>query len=256
MRLLLLRHGQSTANADDSFSGWIDVPLSRRGESEALAAAEMMHSTGLVPSVVHTSLLHRAIRTGDIVTGALGRPWLPVARTWRLNERHYGALQGRSRAAVLAEVGEETFMKWRRSYGARPPSISPADGEAVASDPRYAHLPAGAVPLGESLEDVHRRLLPYWQDVIAADAADGRLPLVVGHGNSLRALCMILDGLDAADVEGLNIPTGVPLLYELDAQWRPVRRGGAYLDQAAADRGVAEVVAQGRRPPEVSPPGG
>ncbi|HET9733096.1 MAG TPA: 2,3-bisphosphoglycerate-dependent phosphoglycerate mutase, partial [Acidimicrobiales bacterium] len=247
MRLLLLRHGQSTANADDSFSGWIDVPLSRRGEEEGRSAARMMEAAGLMPSVVHTSLLERAIRTADTVMRGLGRAELPVIRTWRLNERHYGALQGRSRVEVRAQVGEETFMRWRRSYTSRPPLSSPDQRAATAADPRYAHLPPGCVPCGESLHDVHQRLLPYWQDVLAPDVAGGRLPLVVAHGNSLRALCTILDGLNPDEVELLNIPTGIPLLYELDDRWQPVVRGGVYLDPEAAELGVAEVMAQGRR---------
>lgn len=246
MKLLLLRHGQSTANAEDSFSGWIDVPLSRRGVEEAASAASMIASAGLLPSVVHTSVLQRSVRTAEIVMEGLSRQWVPVGRTWRLNERHYGLLQGRRRADVLAEVGEETFSRWRRSYTAKPPPCGDQDRAAVAGDPRYGHLPPGCLPDGESLADVQRRLLPYWQDVLAPDTAAGRLPLVVGHGNSLRALCVILDRLAPEEVEGLNIPTGIPLLYELDRRWRPVVRGGAYLDPVAAERGVLEVGAQGR----------
>lgn len=247
MNLLLLRHGQSTANADDSFSGWMDVPLSGRGEQEARAAAKTMRSAGLIPSIVHTSLLQRSVRTANIVMDELDRAWVPVKRTWRLNERHYGALQGRPRAEVLEEVGEEVFTRWRRSYAARPPAGPPEWRTAVGADPRYAHLPAGCLPDAESLRDVQLRLAPYWQDALAPDVADGRLPLVVAHGNSLRALCTILDGLSPDEVESLNIPTGVPLLYQLDEQWRPVSRGGLYLDRQAADRGVAEVAGQGRR---------
>ncbi|HET9078717.1 MAG TPA: 2,3-bisphosphoglycerate-dependent phosphoglycerate mutase [Acidimicrobiales bacterium] len=246
MKLLLLRHGQSTANAEDSFSGWMDVPLSGRGEKEADAAAAMMRAAGLLPSVVHTSLLQRSVRTAEIVMARLDRSWVPVTRSWRLNERHYGLLQGRGRAEVLAEVGEETFMRWRRSYHAQPPPAGPADTAALARDPRYACLPPGCLPDAESLADVQRRLLPHWQDALAADVATGRLPLVVAHGNSLRALCVILDRLGPDEVETLNIPTGIPLLYELTEGWRPVVRGGVYLDPGAAERGVAEVAAQGR----------
>lgn len=245
MKLLLLRHGQSTANAGNAFSGWSDVPLSDRGEQEARSAAAMMHSAGLLPSVVHTSVLHRSLRTAEMVMGSLSRSWAPVMRTWRLNERHYGSLQGRRRAEVLAEVGEETFLSWRRSYHGKPPPCSREEWTALAQDPRYAHLPPGCVPDAESLADVERRVLPHWQDRLAADVARGWLPLVVAHGNSLRALCVILDRLAPDEVEGLNIPTGVPLLYELDTRWHPVVRGGVYLDPEAARRGVAEVVAQG-----------
>ena len=246
LKLLLLRHGQSTANAEDSFSGWIDVPLSGRGVQEAARAASMMGAAGLVPAVVHTSLLRRSVRTAEIVLDGLDRRWVTVRRTWRLNERHYGQLQGRRRADVRSEVGEETFMRWRRSYRARPPACGAEEQAAIVGDPRYARLAPGCLPDGESLADVQERLLPYWQDVLAGDTAAYRLPLVVAHGNSLRALCVILDRLAPEEVEVLNIPTGIPLLYELDRWWRPVVRGGVYLDPAAAERGAAEVAAQGR----------
>jgi 2,3-bisphosphoglycerate-dependent phosphoglycerate mutase len=246
LKLLLLRHGQSTANAEDSFSGWIDVPLTARGEQEARSAAAMMRSAGVVPSVVHTSLLERSVLTAVIVMRELERPEVPVKCTWRLNERHYGALQGRSRAEVLAEVGEGTFVRWRRSYSGRPPAGRPEERAVIAADPRYGRLPPDCLPDGESLRDVQQRLLPYWQDALASDLADGRLPLVVAHGNSLRALCTILDGLTPEEVQMLHIPTGIPLLYELDDRWRPVIRGGVYLDPEAARRGQAEVAAQGR----------
>lgn len=245
--LVLLRHGQSTANAADTFSGWVDVALTARGEQEAVRAAELLASGGLMPGVVHTSLLRRSTHTAELVLARLDRSWLPVVRSWRLNERHYGALQGRRRADVLAEVGEETFMRWRRSYDGRPPAGDrPADGHPRADAP-YRRLPTSALPDAETLGDVVGRVLPYWQDIIAADVADGRVPLVVAHGNSLRALCMILDQLSAAEVEGLNIPTGVPLAYDLDAQWRPRVRGGIYLDAEAAAAGASEVAAQGRQ---------
>lgn len=246
MNLLLLRHGQSTANAANAFSGWSDVALSDRGEKEARSAAAVMRSAGLLPSVVHTSLLHRSLRTAEIAMGSLSRSWAPVVRTWRLNERHYGSLQGRRRTEVLAEVGETTFRSWRRSYHGKPPPCTGEEWAALAGDPRYGDLPPGCIPHTESLADVERRVLPHWQDRLAADVARGRLPLVVAHGNSLRALCVILDRLTADEVEGLNIPTGVPLLYELDSRWRPVVRGGLYLDPVAAERGVAEVLDQGR----------
>ncbi len=245
--LVLLRHGQSTANAGDTFSGWMDVALTARGEREALRAAELLASAGFVPGVVHTSLLRRSTHTAELVLAALDRSWLPVARSWRLNERHYGALQGRRRADVLAEVGEETFMRWRRSYDERPPVEDRHASAELQADARYRLLPTNALPNAESLADVARRVLPYWQDIVAADVAAGRVPLVVAHGNSLRALCMILDQLSPAEVEGLNIPTGVPLVYDLDGQWRPRVRGGVYLDPEAAAVGATEVAAQGRR---------
>ena len=243
--LVLLRHGQSTANANDTFSGWRDVTLTDRGKAEAARAAQLLEESELSPQVVHTSLLGRAIMTADLVTANLGRPWLPVFRTWRLNERHYGALQGRARAEVRAEVGDDEFHALRRGYDRRPPPLDPHEADVIAADARYAHLPAGTVPAGEALADVLMRVLPYWQDVIAADVDAGRQPLVVAHGNSLRALCMILDQLSPAQVSTLNIPTGIPLRYDLDHRWTPRVFGGSYLDPDAARAGAAEVSAQG-----------
>jgi len=246
--LLLLRHGHSSANADDAFSGWLDVPLSPRGEREARHAAALIAGAGLLPEVVHTSVLRRSIQTANGLLGALGCLWVPCRRSWRLNERHYGALQGRRRAEVRAEVGDETYLEWRRSYEGCPPPLGPEAAAALAADPRYAVGGPATVPAVESLADVRRRLVPWWQDAIVPDVAAGRVPLVVGHSNSLRALCMILDQLTPDEVRGLNLPTGVPLRYDFDDRWRPVIRGGVYLDPAAAASGVAEVVAQGGGP--------
>ncbi|MDA8320763.1 MAG: 2,3-bisphosphoglycerate-dependent phosphoglycerate mutase [Actinomycetota bacterium] len=245
--LLLLRHGQSTANADGIFSGWLDVALTERGEREAIRAAELLAEHGMLPHVAHTSVLSRAIRTLDIVLAAADRLWIPTRRSWRLNERHYGALQGRPKAVVRAETGDHQFARWRRSYDIAPPPLDADDPAAARHDPRYAALPARELPLTEALADVRRRVVPYWQDVIAADLAAGRVPLVVAHGNSLRALCMHLDQLSADEVALLNIPTGMPLRYDLDPDGRPVVRGGTYLDPDAAVAGAAEVAAQGGR---------
>jgi 2,3-bisphosphoglycerate-dependent phosphoglycerate mutase len=243
--LVLLRHGQSTANAADEFTGWLDAPLTGQGESEARGAAKLLWRHRLRPDVVHTSLLTRSIRTADLVLTELGGEPIPVQRTWRLNERHYGALQGRDKDAVKAEVGLEIYTGWRRSYLGTPPPLSRLDPRSARVDPRYAHLPSDALPDTESLADVRSRLLPYWYDVVAADLYAGRLPLVVAHGNSLRALVMHLDRLSAEQVERLNLPTGIPLLYELGPAWRPVHAGGRYLDPTAAAAALAEVEALG-----------
>ena len=252
--LLLLRHGQSTANAEDTFSGWLDVALTDRGEHEAVLAAELLAAHGLLPDVSHTSVLSRAIRTLDIVLSTLDRQWTPTRRSWRLNERHYGALQGRFKADVRAEVGEEVFARWRRSYDQAPPPLDLEDPTSPRRDPRYAALPAAELPAAEALADVRRRVVPYWQDIIAADVHAGRIPLVVAHGNSLRALCMHLDQLSPQQVSVLNIPTGIPLRYDLDADSRPTVRGGTYLDPAAARVGAAEVADQGSHRDEARTP--
>ncbi|GAB2965271.1 2,3-bisphosphoglycerate-dependent phosphoglycerate mutase [Amycolatopsis acidiphila] len=228
--LVLLRHGQSTANADDTFAGWLDVPLTERGRWEARNAGKLLAGHGLLPDVVHTSLLHRAIDTAELVLSALGRENCPVRRSRRLNERHYGLLQGRSRKAVRAEFGDEAYRLWRRSYDVAPPPGEPA-------------TPGG--PRTEALSDVRARVAPYWAGRLAPDVRAGRVTLVVAHGNSLRALCMLLDGLGPDEVSRLNVPTGVPLRYDFDDELEPVPRGGTYLDPDLAAAGVAEVLAQG-----------
>ena len=254
LTVVLLRHGQSAANAADSFSGWLDVPLSERGRREAARAGELLAEHGLLPQVVHTSALSRAIRTAEIALEVLGRPELPTRRSWRLNERHYGALQGRSRASVRAEVGDELFAHWRRSYDAAPPPLLPDDPTSPRHDPGYAGLPTADLPVGEALADVRARVVPYWQEAIVPDLRAGRLPLVVAHGNSLRALCMHLDDLGPEEIRTLHIPTGIPLRYDLDADLRPRVRGGTYLDPRAAAEGVAEVAAQGGVPGQPAVP--
>ena len=206
-----------------------------------------MARSDLLPDVVHTSLLTRAIRTSQLALEAADRQWIPVRRTWRLNERHYGALQGKDKKETLAEYGEEQFMLWRRSYDVPPPPIEPDDPFAQTSDPRYAALPPEARPATECLADVVRRLIPYWEDVLVADdLRAGRIVLVAAHGNSLRAMVKHLDNISDADIAGVNIPTGIPLVYRLDGNLRPVISGGEYLDPDAAATAAAAVAAQGR----------
>jgi len=245
-RLVLLRHGESEWNARNLFTGWVDVDLSATGRAEAARAAELLREAGIEPDVLHTSVLRRAIRTAQIALGGIGRDWLPVRRSWRLNERHYGALQGMDKKATLAEFGEEQFMLWRRSYDTPPPPIDPGSQFSQADDPRYASLPPAARPRTECLADVVTRLLPYWYDAIVPDLRDGRVVLVAAHGNSMRALVKHLAGLSDTEVVGLNIPTGIPLLYEFDEQMRPVEPLGRYLDPVAAEAAVAAVANQGR----------
>jgi 2,3-bisphosphoglycerate-dependent phosphoglycerate mutase len=243
--LIMIRHGESEWNHKGLFTGWVDVPLSERGRAEAARAGEQLTDAGLRPGVVHTSLLSRAIQTANIVLDAAGLGWLPVRRTWRLNERHYGALQGKDKAATRAEYGDEQFMLWRRSYDVPPPPLADDDPLSQASDPRYALLPDDLLPRTECLRDVVQRMLPYWYDAIIADLAADRTPLVVAHGNSLRALVKHLDGISDADIAELNIPTGMPLVYVLDARFRPVQPGGRYLDPQAAAQAAEAVRAQG-----------
>ncbi|ABK51851.1 phosphoglycerate mutase [Acidothermus cellulolyticus 11B] len=244
--LILLRHGESEWNATNQFTGWVDVDLSPKGEQEAAAAGRMLAERAERPDIVHTSVLRRAIRTANIALDAAGWSWLPVRRSWRLNERHYGALQGKDKKATLQAFGEEQFMLWRRSYDVPPPPIADDDPYAQTGDPRYAELPAELLPKTECLKDVVVRLLPYWYDAIVPDLLAGKDVLVVAHGNSLRALVKHLDQMSDADVVGLNIPTGIPLVYRFDATLRPQVRGGEYLDPEAAAAAAAAVANQGR----------
>ncbi|MET0929069.1 MAG: phosphoglyceromutase [Aeromicrobium sp.] len=244
--LILLRHGHSEWNAKNLFTGWVDVDLNEQGVEEAGKGASMLEEAGLLPDVSHTSLLRRAIRTSQIVLDGIDRHWIPVKRSWRLNERHYGALQGKDKKATLAEYGEEQFMTWRRSYDTPPPAIADDDEFSQATDPRYAALPDELLPRTEALAQVLDRMLPYWYDAIVPDLLDDKVVLVTAHGNSLRALVKHLDGLSEEAVVGLNIPTGIPLVYELDADLRPTVPGGQYLDPAAAEAAIAAVANQGR----------
>ncbi len=225
-RLVLLRHGESEWNALNLFTGWIDVGLSPRGEEEARRAGKLLSRRGLLPDVVHTSVLRRAIRTAEIALDVCDRHWIPVRRSWRLNERHYGALQGKDKRQILERYGEERFMAWRRSYDVPPPPLEAGELRGQTSDPRYAGLPPELQPRSECLKDVVARMLPYWYDALVPDLRDGRLVLVSAHGNSLRALVKHLDRMSDAEVVDLNLPTGIPLLYELDEEMRPLRPGG------------------------------
>jgi len=245
-RLLLLRHGQSEWNAKNLFTGWVDVPLSERGRTEARRSADLMAERDLTPDVVHTSVLRRAIRTAELCLDGIDRHWIPVRRSWRLNERHYGALQGKDKKQTLKEFGEEQFMRWRRSYDTPPPVIADDDPYSQVGDPRYADLPPEVMPRTECLADVVERMLPYWYDAVVPDLRSGRTVLVAAHGNSLRALVKHLDGMSEQAVIGLNIPTGIPLLYELDDRMRPVISGGEYLDAEAAAAAIEAVKNQGR----------
>jgi 2,3-bisphosphoglycerate-dependent phosphoglycerate mutase len=244
--LILVRHGESEWNAKGLFTGWVDAALSERGRAEAARGGELLAEAGLRPDVVHTSLLSRAIETANIALAVSGMSWLPVHRSWRLNERHYGALQGKDKAQTRQQYGDEQFMTWRRSYDVPPPPLPDDDPLSQAADPRYALLPDELLPRTECLRDVVGRLMPYWHDVIIADIAAGRTVLVVAHGNSLRALVKHLDGISDADISELNIPTGMPLVYELDGRFRPVPPGGRYLDPDAAERAAEAVRSQGR----------
>jgi 2,3-bisphosphoglycerate-dependent phosphoglycerate mutase len=245
--LILLRHGESAWNAKNLFTGWVDVDLNEKGEREARRGGELLVEAGLLPDVVHTSLLRRAIRTSQLALDAADRLWIPTRRSWRLNERHYGALQGKDKAATLAEYGEQQFMTWRRSYDVPPPPIDDDDEYANFHDPRYAGLPPEARPRTECLKDVLLRALPYWYDQIVPDLMAGQVTLVAAHGNSLRAIVKHLDRISDADVVGLNIPTGIPLVYELDDALQPVSAGGRYLDPEAAAASIEAVKNQGKK---------
>ena len=244
--LILLRHGQSDWNAKNLFTGWVDVHLTEQGHQEARRAGELMLAEGLLPDVVHTSLLRRAITTANTALDVADRHWIPVKRSWRLNERHYGALQGLDKAATREKYGEEQFMLWRRSFDTPPPPIEPDDEYSQAGDPRYADID-GDLPMTECLKDVIARMLPYWDSDIVPDLREGKTVLVAAHGNSLRALVKHLDGISDEDIAGLNIPTGIPLLYELDADLQPLTRGGRYLDADAAADAIQQVANQGKK---------
>ena len=244
--LILLRHGHSEWNAKNLFTGWVDVDLNEQGVQEAQRAPELLREAGLLPDVSHTSLLRRAIRTAQITLDGIDRHWIPVKRSWRLNERHYGALQGKDKKATLEEFGEEQFMTWRRSYATPPPPLDDDSEFSQVGDPRYANLPSELMPRTECLADVVVRMLPYWYDAIVPDLQEGKTVLVTAHGNSLRALVKHLDDMDEDAVVGLNIPTGIPLVYELDDDMKPLERGGRYLDPEAAADAIAAVANQGR----------
>lgn len=243
--LILLRHGESQWNALNQFTGWVDVDLTEKGRTEAARAGELIAGLDRLPDVLYTSLLRRAITTANIALDKADRHWIPVHRDWRLNERHYGALQGLDKAATKAKYGEEQFMAWRRSYDTPPPPIEPGSEFSQDADPRYADIDGG--PLTECLADVVARFVPYFESTIATDLRAGKTVLIAAHGNSLRALVKYLDGMSDEDVVSLNIPTGIPLRYDLDGDLKPLVVGGTYLDPTAAAAGAAAVASQGSK---------
>ncbi len=243
--LILLRHGESEWNAKNLFTGWVDVDLTDKGRAEAVRGGELLVGAGLLPEVVHTSLQRRAITTAHLSLDAADRHWIPVKRSWRLNERHYGALQGKDKKQTLEEYGEEQFMLWRRSFDTPPPPIDDDSEFSQANDPRYADL-GSDMPRTECLKDVIVRFLPYWEGEIVPDLRSGKTVLVAAHGNSLRALVKHLDGISDEDIAALNIPTGMPLVYELDESMQPTVAGGRSLDPEPAAAAAAAVANQGR----------
>ena len=243
--LILLRHGNSDWNQKNLFTGWVDVRLSDQGVGEAKRAGELLAESGVLPDVLYTSVLSRAIQTANLALDTADRLWIPVKRSWRLNERHYGALQGKDKAQTLAEYGPEQFQTWRRSFDVPPPPIADDNEFSQIHDVRYAGID-GAIPATECLKDVIDRMIPYWESDITTDLAAGKTVLVTAHGNSLRALVKHLDGISDDDIAELNIPTGIPLVYKLDENFRPL--GPAeYLDPEAAAAGAAAVAAQGNK---------
>jgi 2,3-bisphosphoglycerate-dependent phosphoglycerate mutase len=243
--LVLLRHGESEWNQKNLFTGWVDVPLTDTGRAEGIRAGELLREHDLLPDVLHTSLLKRAILTAQITLESADRSWIPTPRSWRLNERHYGALQGKNKKEIRDEYGEDQFMEWRRSFSTPPPPLDDASEWSQVREERYANL-GDALPRTECLSDVIVRLLPYWYDAIVPDLQRGRTVLVAAHGNSLRALIKHLEGISDEEITGLNVPTGIPLHYELDESFRPVGGRGTYLDPEAADAAIGAVANQGR----------
>jgi len=244
--LILLRHGESEWNAKNLFTGWVDVELSEKGRAEAKRGGELLKSKNLLPDILHTSVLRRAIDTSQIALEACERAWIPVRRSWRLNERHYGALQGKDKAATLAEYGEAQFKLWRRSFDVPPPPIADDNQYSQANEAKYAELGL-ALPKSECLKDVVLRMMPYWNESIIPDLKSGKRVLVTAHGNSLRALVKHLDGISDNDIADLNIPTGIPLLYELNENFMPIKKSGEYLDPEAALDAISKVANQGKK---------
>jgi 2,3-bisphosphoglycerate-dependent phosphoglycerate mutase len=243
--LVLLRHGESQWNAKNLFTGWVDVDLSDKGRAEAARGGQLLKDAGVLPDILHTSVLRRAINTANLALDAADRHWIPVKRSWRLNERHYGALQGKNKKETLDQYGEEQFMLWRRSYDVPPPPLDSEDEFSQAHDVRYANID-GVNPDTECLKDVVIRLLPYWENEIVPDLKAGKVVCVTAHGNSLRALVKHLDGISDDAIAALNIPTGIPLVYRLDEDLKPTVPGGEYLDPEAAKDAIAAVANQGR----------
>jgi 2,3-bisphosphoglycerate-dependent phosphoglycerate mutase len=246
MKLILLRHGESEWNAKNLFTGWVDVALSAKGIEEGKRGGLLLKERNLLPDIVHTSLLRRAINTASFALDNCERHWIPVKRSWRLNERHYGALQGKDKAATLKEYGEEQFQLWRRSFDVPPPAIADNDQYSQSNDPRYADLGSN-LPKSECLKDVVDRMIPYLVGEIFDDMRSGKTVLVTAHGNSIRAIVKHLDGISDSDIAGVNIPTGIPLLYEFNADFKPIKKGGEYLDPIAAQAAIAAVANQGKK---------
>ena len=243
--LILLRHGNSDWNQKNLFTGWVDVRLSEQGVTEAKRAGQLLAESGLKPDILYTSLLTRAIQTANLALEEADRLWIPVKRSWRLNERHYGSLQGLDKAETLEKYGQEKFMEWRRSFDVPPPPLDDDAEYSQVHDERYAHID-GEIPRTESLKIVIDRMLPYWQSDIIPSLQSGQTVLVTAHGNSLRALVKHLDNISDDDIAELNIPTGIPLVYELDDAFMPTGPG-RYLDPEAAAAGAAAVAAQGAK---------
>jgi 2,3-bisphosphoglycerate-dependent phosphoglycerate mutase len=241
-KVVLLRHGESTWNKENRFTGWTDVDLTEKGRAEAAEAGRLLREGGYVFDIAYTSVLKRAIRTLFIALDALDQLWIPVIKSWRLNERHYGALQGLNKAETAARHGEAQTKIWRRSYDIPPPPLDPGDERHPSRDPRYAGLSGSELPLTESLKDTVARFLPYWHDTIAPAIRSGKRVVIAAHGNSLRALVMYLDRIDEQTIVELNIPTGIPLVYELDDALKPLRH--YYLGDPAAAAAAAQRVAQ------------
>jgi 2,3-bisphosphoglycerate-dependent phosphoglycerate mutase len=245
-KLILLRHGESIWNAKNLFTGWVDVELSEKGLLEAARGGQLLKEANLLPDVLHTSLLKRAIDTADIALKNCGRTGIPTKRSWRLNERHYGALQGKDKAATLKEYGEEQFQLWRRSFDVPPPAITDDDQYSQTNEEKYAHL-GEQLPKTECLKDVVARVVPYLTGEITQDLKSGKTVLITAHGNSIRAIVKYLDAISDADIAGVNIPTGIPLLYELNEKFEPITKGGRYLDPEAAKAAIAAVANQGKK---------
>ncbi|EFG26863.1 phosphoglyceromutase [Scardovia inopinata] len=243
-KLVLLRHGQSAWNKTNQFTGWVDVPLTEQGVEEAKRGGRLLKEKNVLPDIVFTSLLRRAINTANYALDEADRLWIPVQRTWRLNERHYGALQGKNKTEIRQEFGDEKFMIWRRSYGTPPPDINPDDQYSQAHDPRYNEAD---VPEAEALSNVVARVTPYWETDIKPELMAGKTVLISAHGNSLRAIVKMLDNLTEEEIAKVNIPTAIPLLYELDEDFKPIKPRGEYLDPEAAAAGAAAVAAQGQK---------
>jgi len=245
-KLILLRHGESEWNAKNLFTGWVDVELSEKGLVEAARGGQLLKEANLLPDVLHTSLLKRAINTADIALTNCGRTGIPTKRSWRLNERHYGALQGKDKAATLKEYGQEQFQLWRRSFDVPPPAIADDDQYSQKNDPKYSNL-GEQLPKTECLKDVVARVVPYLTGEVMDDLKSGKTVLITAHGNSIRAIVKFLDAISDADIAGVNIPTGIPLLYELNEKFEPITKGGRYLDPAAAVAAIAAVANQGKK---------